>query len=597
MARLGYVTADTPELDRGSLILYDDGNQKVRLNWNTTDIIDTGNNLGIGTTSATEKLSVSGSISASGAVIAGNITSNGYGVISQSGDFVTNEFIVAASPYSVTSSDALAVNSDGDLGIGTPNPEVRLHMLGEAPQTTQILMEQFNDTADAPDIRTRRYRGTSASRADVQTGDYLFRLNVHGQDDGTSELYGSMRFDVDGTDQDALEWGLQTRDTGGTVADRIKINSIGNVIINGDISSSGAITASGFTGDGSGLTGVGTVDTTGTPADNQIAVFTDSNTIEGTSKLTFASSELLVHSTNTDNTGIEIFGGVYGAAQPYISPVGLNSRMNFGDGTSGHIFDFGNNKIGFDSDSTNTYIQADTNNPENLEIHADGNIELRADDNLEIHGPISTPITASSTISASAQVYAGSYFINGAKFFNLSTGTSDAFAMGNNGAGKLIVNNITASGHISASGDLISNTLDVETNKLAKTSTTDGDHQGDVVFFGSTTGMTAGKIYYYNSSGNWALTDADSESSADGLLAVALGTTSDTDGMLIKGMVTLDHDPGTTGDPLFLSVSSGRASATAPSGTNDIVRLIGYCLDSTNGQIYFNPSNDFIKHS
>ena len=112
-------------------------------------------------------------------------------------------------------------------------------MLGEAPQTTQILMEQFNDTADAPDIRTRRYRGTSASRADVQTGDYLFRLNVHGQDDGTSELYGSMRFDVDGTNQDAMVWGLQTRDTAGTTADRITIDSSGDVDIAGQLSING----------------------------------------------------------------------------------------------------------------------------------------------------------------------------------------------------------------------------------------------------------------------------------------------------------------------------------------------------------------------
>ena len=160
-------------------------------------------------------------------------------VVSQSGAFTNNEFIVAVGTNAVTSSDALAVDSDGNLGIGTPNPEVRLHMLGEAPQTTQILMEQFNDTADAPDIRVRRYRGTSASRADVQTNDYLFRLNVHGQDGGNSELYGSMQFDVDGTDQDALVWRLQTRDTTGTNATRMSIDSSGDVDIVGQLSING----------------------------------------------------------------------------------------------------------------------------------------------------------------------------------------------------------------------------------------------------------------------------------------------------------------------------------------------------------------------
>jgi hypothetical protein len=76
-----------------------------------------------------------------------------------------------------------------------------------------------------------------------------------------------------------------------------------------------------------------------------------------------------------------------------------------------------------------------------------------------------------------------------------------------------------------------------------------------------------------------------------------LGASSDSDGMLIKGMVTLDHDPGTVGDLLYLSTTDGQASSTAPNSQDDRVRTIGYCLDSTNGQIYFNPSTDFIVHS
>ena len=66
--------------------------------------------------------------------------------------------------------------------------------------------------------------------------------------------------------------------------------------------------------------------------------------------------------------------------------------------------------------------------------------------------------------------------------------------------------------------------------------------------------------------------------------------------MLLRGMYTLDHDPGTIGDELYLSASTaGNVTSTAPSATGDVVRVIGYCLDSTNGQIYFNPSNDFIE--
>jgi hypothetical protein len=161
-----------------------------------------------------------------------------------------------------------------------------------------------------------------------------------------------------------------------------------------------------------------------------------------------------------------------------------------------------------------------------------------------------------------------------------------------------LTGNITASGNISSSGDLISNTLDTKTNKLAVTSTVHGNHQGDVVFFGGTTSMDVGQIYNLNGAGGWTKAQANSQANSDALLAVALGAASDTNGMLLKGMVTLDHDPGTIGDPLYLSDgAAGQATSTAPNSTNDIVRLIGYCVDSTNGQIYFNPSNDFIKHA
>ena len=43
--------------------------------------------------------------------------------------------------------------------------------------------------------------------------------------------------------------------------------------------------------------------------------------------------------------------------------------------------------------------------------------------------------------------------------------------------------------------------------------------------------------------------------------------------------------------------NTGDATSTAPDGSGDIVRVIGYCLNSTNGQIYFDPSKDHIVHA
>ena len=129
---------------------------------------------------------------------------------------------------------------------------------------------------------------------------------------------------------------------------------------------------------------------------------------------------------------------------------------------------------------------------------------------------------------------------------------------------------------------------------FAKTSNTDHSSNGDIVKIG-TGSTTQGELCYYTSSGTWVAADADAAGTAGGvLLAIALGTDPDVDGMLLRGMYTLDHDPGTVGDELYVSTTAGDITSTAPSGTGDIVRVVGYCLDSTNGQIWFNPSNDFI---
>ena len=130
---------------------------------------------------------------------------------------------------------------------------------------------------------------------------------------------------------------------------------------------------------------------------------------------------------------------------------------------------------------------------------------------------------------------------------------------------------------------------------FVKTGNTDGTHEGDIVRFGGTTSMTTGRIYHYKSDGTWELADPADVSTSDGLLAVALGAASDTDGMLLRGMVTMSFDPGSVGDVLYLSLTAGRCEATAPSGSGDIVRIVGYCLDASNGQIWFNPDNTFVE--
>ena len=141
--------------------------------------------------------------------------------------------------------------------------------------------------------------------------------------------------------------------------------------------------------------------------------------------------------------------------------------------------------------------------------------------------------------------------------------------------------------------------------KFTITADADASYEGDVVYFGGTTTIK-GRIYHYKSDGTWELANPNAVTTSDGLLAVSLGTASDTNGMLLRGMVTLDHDPGAVGDVLYLDEQQvadgtdgtsryGAATDGAPAGNNDIVRVIGYCLHASNGQMWFNPDSTFVE--
>ena len=115
---------------------------------------------------------------------------------------------------------------------------------------------------------------------------------------------------------------------------------------------------------------------------------------------------------------------------------------------------------------------------------------------------------------------------------------------------------------------------------------------GDVVFFGNTESMVIGKIYHLKNDSTWELVNASAVATSDGLLAVALGETSNEGGMLLRGFVTLEHDPGAIGDVLYAShTATGEATATKPTGTGNVVRILGYCLGASDKKIFFNPDN------
>lgn len=122
---------------------------------------------------------------------------------------------------------------------------------------------------------------------------------------------------------------------------------------------------------------------------------------------------------------------------------------------------------------------------------------------------------------------------------------------------------------------------------------TAGDVEGNIVKFGTTTGMTAGDVYVWNGT-DWVQVDGDADTTTKGLMGVALGASSADDGLLTHGVAYLSHDPGAAGDILYVdTVTAGYLTATQPSATGDFVRVAGYCL--ADNKVFFSPSQDFIE--
>jgi len=148
----------------------------------------------------------------------------------------------------------------------------------------------------------------------------------------------------------------------------------------GTSGSSGSSGTSGSSGS-SGTSGVATITNLG---DNRVLTSTGTQgEANAEQKLQFNGTVLSVNSSNNDAYGIRVFGGVQGSATPYITPEG-HTDIFFGNAATGFALDMRRNKLAFDSDATNTFIQADSATPENLEIHADGDIELNADNDIVV---------------------------------------------------------------------------------------------------------------------------------------------------------------------------------------------------------------------
>jgi|TARA_R100000030_G_scaffold16011_1_gene10672 hypothetical protein len=180
------------------------------------------------------------------------------------------------------------------------------------------------------------------------------------------------------------------------------------------------------------------------------------------------------------------------------------------------------------------------------------------------------------------------------EFANIKAGSQTITARLRSDSLQLLnATNLTVDGNVGFGNTTPVTKLDIHHNPTSLANDTGG---GEVVTFGSGT-LTAGKLYYLNTSSTWTEVDADAVASgADQLLGIALGSSPSSDGVLIRGFFDAHSylSNFSAGKAVYISTTAGGMDTTAPSGAGDFVRVVGYCTTTSN-VIYFNPSSAWVE--
>ena len=104
--------------------------------------------------------------------------------------------------------------------------------------------------------------------------------------------------------------------------------------------------------------------------------------------------------------------------------------------------------------------------------------------------------------------------------------------------------------------------------------------------------LSSGDVCYLKNDGKMWKADADSASTASTLIGIATENISaDATGtFLLRGKLTTSGL--TAGSTYYLSTTAGGLTTTPPSGSGDVIRIIGYALSST--VLYVSPDETYL---
>jgi len=107
--------------------------------------------------------------------------------------------------------------------------------------------------------------------------------------------------------------------------------------------------------------------------------------------------------------------------------------------------------------------------------------------------------------------------------------------------------------------------------------------------------VSIGDVLYGNSDGKYWLADASSETTSKGKLVMAIESKSADQSctVLLYGKLRDDSWSWTPGEILYVSPTPGGPTTTMPSGTGEIVRIIGHTHTAT--IVFFNPGQSYLE--
>jgi hypothetical protein len=147
----------------------------------------------------------------------------------------TSEFFIKTA-NSGSLSEALTIDEDGNVGIGTTSPDSLLHIEADQDTTEYLYLEGHdNDTASTrPVFKFLRSRGSQSSPSIVSDDDNVGTILASGYDGSGYHILGSIEFNVDGTPSDGTDmpgritfW--TAPDGSSTRQERVRIDNAGNV--------------------------------------------------------------------------------------------------------------------------------------------------------------------------------------------------------------------------------------------------------------------------------------------------------------------------------------------------------------------------------